>query len=134
MPEQKDLQTYGIIGAAMEVHHQLGNGFLEVVYQEALAKELTLRQIPFQREIELTIFYKEEPLICKFRPDFICYGEVIVELKALSSIGGSEEAQVINYLKATGLQRALLINFGTPSLEYKRLVNKFQNLPTDSLR
>lgn len=126
MAEERDPQTFAIIGAAMEVHNQLGHGFLEAVYQEALAKELTARRIPFAREAELVISYKGEPLACRYRADFICYGEVIVELKALSAIGGPEEAQVINYLKATGYQRALLINFGAPSLKYKRMVNNYQ--------
>ena len=121
-PNQRDPQTYAIIGAAMEVHRQLGCGFLEAVYQQALAKELTARGIPFEREVELIVYYKSEPLDCRYRADFICYQDVIVELKALSALTGLEESQVLNYLKATGIQRALLINFGAPSLEYKRLV------------
>jgi len=121
-PNQRDPQTYAIIGAAMEVHRQLGCGFLEAVYQQALAKELSARGIPFEREVELIVYYKSEPLDCKYRADFICYQDVIVELKALSALTGVEESQVLNYLKATGIQRALLINFGAPSLEYKRLV------------
>jgi GxxExxY protein len=131
MLNQKDPQTYAIIGAAMEVHHQLGHGFLEGVYQEALAKEFTLCAIPFERETELTVFYKGETLECKFRADFICYGKVIVELKALSYLSGVEESQVLNYLKASGKQRALLVNFGAPSLEYKRLVLNFQVSSSD---
>jgi GxxExxY protein len=122
MTADKDPQTYAIIGAAMEVHRQLGNGFLEAVYQEALAKELKLRNIPFEREVELAISYKGEPLISKYRADFICFGEVILELKAASRLTSADEAQVINYLKATGFHRALLINFGTPSLQYERKV------------
>ena len=131
MPGKKDAQTYAIIGAAMEVHNQLGSGFLEAVYQEALAKELAWRNIPFDREIELIINYKGESLACRYRPDFICFGEVIVELKALEKLSGVEEAQVLNYLKASGKQRALLINFGAPSLEYKRLVFGYIE-PSDS--
>jgi len=121
-PNQRDPQTYAIIGAAMEVHRQLGCGFLEAVYQQALTKELSARGIPFEREVELIVYYKSEPLDCRYRADFICYQDVIVELKALSALTGVEESQVLNYLKATGIQRALLINFGAPSLEYKRLV------------
>ena len=122
MAEEKDPQTYAIIGAAMEVHRQLGHGFLEAVYQEALAKELKLRNIPFEREVELVISYKGEPLVSKYRADFICFGEVILELKTASRLTSADEAQVINYLKATGLHRALLINFGTSSLQYERKV------------
>jgi GxxExxY protein len=118
----KDPQTYAIIGAAMEVHRQLGHGFLEAVYQEALAVELTAREIPFQREVFLPIRYKGQLLQCGYRADFICFGEIVVELKAISQLTGTDEAQTINELKATHLNRALLINFGAPSLEYKRLV------------
>ncbi len=106
----------------MEVHRQLGHGFLEAVYQEALAVELTAREIPFQREVILPIRYKGRLLQCGYRADFICFGEIVVELKATSQLTGTDEAQTINELKATHLNRALLINFGVPSLEYKRLV------------
>jgi GxxExxY protein len=118
----RDPQTYAIIGAAMEVHRQLGHGFLEAVYQEALALELGASEIPFQREAALPIRYRGELLQCGYRADFICFGEVIVELKVISQLTGVDEAQTINELKATGLHRALLINFGASSLEYKRLV------------
>jgi GxxExxY protein len=117
---QKDPRTYAIIGAAMEVHRQLGRGFLEAVYQEALELELELRQIPCQREVELPIFYKKQRLKTFYRADFICYDSVLVELKALAKLSGVEEAQIINYLKATGLETGLLLNFGASSLEYKR--------------
>ena len=120
--EERDPQTHAIIGAAMEVHTQLGHGFLEPVYQGALAKEFIARHIPFEREVELVVYYKGEALECRYRADFICYGEVIVELKALAILGGPQEAQVINYLKGTGKQRALLINFGGSSLKFKRIV------------
>ncbi|MCP4698511.1 MAG: GxxExxY protein [Gammaproteobacteria bacterium] len=118
----RDQQTYAIIGAAMEVHKTLGHGFLEAVYQEAMMFELEEQQIPFQREVVLPIHYKKRRLSTSYRADFICYGEVIVELKAISAIGNVEKAQVLNYLKATGYKRALLLNFGAPSLEYQRLV------------
>jgi GxxExxY protein len=108
MSEEKDPQTYAIISAAMEVHRQLGNGFLEAVYQEALAKELTLRNIPFDREVELVISYKGEPLISKYRADLICFGEVILELKTSGRLTSADEAQVIHYLKTTGYHRAVM--------------------------
>ncbi len=106
----------------MEVHRELGHGFLEAVYQEAMAIELTARKIPFQREVPLPVSYKGQKLACSYRADFVCYENVLVELKAISQLTGADEAQVINEMKATGMQRALLINFGAPSLEYKRRV------------
>ena len=109
----------------MEVHKQLGFGFLEQVYQEALAREMTLCGISFQREVELQVMYKGQALNCAYRVDFICYGDVLVELKALHALTSIEESQVLNYLKATGYQRALLINFGAASLQYKRMVNGY---------
>jgi len=120
--KMRDPQTYAIIGAAIEVHRVLGCGFLEPVYQEALAKEFLLRGIPFRREVELPITYKGDLLAVKYKPDFICYDAVIVELKALDKLGGREKAQVINYLKATGYERGLLLNFGAVRLEYERLI------------
>jgi GxxExxY protein len=117
-----DPQTYSIIGAAMEVHRELGHGFLEAVYQEALAVELASRKISFQREVPLQVKYKNQPLIRGYKADFICLGEILVELKAIEHLGDSEKAQVINYLNATKFTRALLINFGSPSLEYQRIV------------
>lgn len=118
----RDPQTYAVIGAAMEVHRELGHGFLEAVYQEALAIELGTRKVPFQREVPLPVFYKGQKLTTSYRADFVCYENILVELKAISQSTGGDEAQVINEMKATGMQKALLINFGTPSLEYKRRV------------
>ena len=119
---QRDPETFAIIGAAMEVHRELGHGFLEAVYQEALAIELAVRKIPFQREVPLAVNYKGKKLACSYRADFVCYENVLVELKAISQLTGADEAQVINEMKVTGMQRALLFNFGAPSLEYKRRV------------
>ena len=114
-------ESYDIIGATLEVHKQLGCGFTEPVYQEALAEELRLRNIPFERERVFTVTYKGKPLSKEFRADFVCFNQIIVELKAVSEFAEEHYAQVYNYLKATGMQLGLLINFGKTSLEYKRL-------------
>lgn len=119
---EKDPRTYAIIGAAMEVHRELKHGFLEAVYQDALEIEFKLRDISHHREVELPVSYKGRRLCATYRADFICYENVVVELKALSRLGGTEEAQILNYLKATGFEIGLLLNFGTPSLEYKRFI------------
>ena len=106
----------------MEVHRELGSGFLEAVYQEALALEFAARAIPFAREVALPVFYKGQAIATAYRADFLRHGEVIVELKALAQLSGTEEAQVLNYLKATGFKVAVLLNFGAASLQYKRFV------------
>jgi len=124
MTEKGDPETYAIIGAAMEVHKTLGGGFLEAVYQEAMAREMASRKIPFKAQVELPIFYKGEKLATSYRADFICFDSVLVELKAMRAMTPVEDAQVINYLKATGLQKGLLINFHGQSLEHKRFANQ----------
>ena len=121
----RDERTFKIIGCAMEVHKELGCGFLEAVYQEALEKEFVTQGIPFKAQPVIEIRYKGEPLEKKYQPDFVCYEEVIVEIKAMSGLTGLEESQLINYLKATGIRVGLLINFGNKSLEHKRLVYGF---------
>jgi GxxExxY protein len=119
---ETDPRTYAIIGAAMEVHTQLGCGFLEPVCQESLAIEFTNRKIPFLREVRLPIRYKGQLLATSYCPDFICFESIVVELKALARMSGTEESQVINYLKATSYEIGLLLNFGTRSLEHRRFV------------
>ncbi|MBP2159926.1 MULTISPECIES: GxxExxY protein [Asticcacaulis] len=122
MTNQKDAQTYAIIGAAMEVHRTLGHGFLEAVYHEAMVLELSQLNVPFLRECAFPISYKGMVLSCQYRADLVCFEAVLVELKALTRLTGDHEAQTLNYLKASGLKKALLINFGAASLEYRRFV------------
>jgi len=117
-----DKRTYAIIGSAMEVHKELGCGFLEAVYQEALEREFTIQTIPYKSQPVVEISYKGKPLNKTYQPDFVCHGNIIVEIKAISGLSGTDEAQLINYLKATGFTVGLLINFGTKSLQYKRFV------------
>jgi GxxExxY protein len=114
--------TGKIIGCAMEVHKLLGNGFQEVIYQRALAKEMVLQGIDFSREHEMPIFYKEEQIGTR-RVDFLIDNVVSVELKALTKTEDVHLAQAINYLEAYSLEVGLLINFGAKSLEFKRLIN-----------
>lgn len=106
----------------MTVHREMGNGFLESVYQEALAIELENRRIPYKREKVINVSYRGIDLKSTFKADFVCYEEVIVEVKALSLLSNDHTSQVINYLKATGLRVGLLVNFGTSSLQHHRYV------------
>jgi len=115
-------ESYKIIGAAMEVHKELGPGFLEAVYQEALEIEFQKQGIPYEREKLLTIYYKGIKLKKRYSADFVCYDKIIVELKALSELLSKDEAQVLNYLKTTKHKLGLLFNFGSKSLQHKRLV------------
>lgn len=116
-------ESYAINGAAMEVYNHLGHGFLEAVYQEALEKEFIIRGIPYEREKELSIRYKGEVLKQKYKADFVCYGKIIVELKAVSVLDNSHRSQVYNYLHATGFRLGLLLNFGcSDELEYERII------------
>ena len=115
-------EAYQIIGAAMEVHKELGHGFLEAVYQEALAIEFQKQGIPFEKEKLLNIYYKDVKLNKHYSADFICYNNIVVELKAIKELSNNDQSQAINYLKATGFELAILINFGSKSLQYKRIV------------
>ena len=116
-------ETYAIVGAAIEVHKQLGCGFTEKVYQDDLEKEFQLRGIPYGREVRMQVTYKGEELATEFIPDFVCYDLVIVELKAVQEIDNMHRAQAINYARVAGFDLALLINFGALSLQHERLYN-----------
>jgi len=121
--EERDRQTYLIIGCAMEVHRQLGSRFLEPVYQAALEREFDAKNVPFVREVELKVLYKGRPLDVKYRVDFVCFfGEVLVELKATDRLSDRDDSQVINYLAASQISRGLLLNFGAASLQFRRFV------------
>jgi GxxExxY protein len=120
---QRDPQTSAIIAAAIEVHRHLGRGFLEYVYRTPLELELLERGVPFKHEVQYPMVYKGKRTGIAFRADLVCYNEVIVELKAMKTLTGTERAQAINYLRASGLKRALLLNFGTPILSIERFVN-----------
>ena len=117
-----DPLTYNIIGAAMEVHGEFGPGFLEPVYQGALAIELRRRGVPHEREVQLPVTYRGEPTGAPYRADFICDRRVLVELKAHKALGAADVAQVVHYLKATGLRLGILLNFGAPRLERRRVI------------
>ena len=117
-------ETNRIIGACMAVHNELGNGFLEAVYQDALEIELVNRNIPSVREAELHIDYNGQELASTFKPDFICYDTIIVELKAVKELDDMHRSQAINYAKVAGCDIALLVNFGEPSLKFERFVIK----------
>jgi GxxExxY protein len=116
-------EVYLIVGAAMEVYNELGTGFLESVYQEAMEIECRRRNIPFESQRRLSIRYKELTLQKEFIADMLFFENIIVELKALERISGKEESQIINYLKATGCKMGVVINFGAKhALEWKRYV------------
>ena len=116
-------EVYAIIGAAMEVYNVLGAGFLESVYQEALEIELSTRGISFESQQKLDIIYKEHRLKQQYKPDFVVCEKIIVEIKALNQLTSHDQAQLLNYLKATGLAVGVLINFGAEKhLEWKRMV------------
>jgi len=107
----------------MEVHKKLGSGFLESVYSEALELEFKKVNVPFEREKKLPVYYEDKPLNKYFRADFVCYNSIILELKATKFLIEADHRQTVNNVKATHFKLGLLINFGSPSLTYKRIVN-----------
>jgi GxxExxY protein len=118
-------ESYQIMGACFEVYKEKGHGFLEAVYQECLGIEFGDRQIPFVEKPRLSLKYKGRSLKHEYEPDFLCFSEIILEIKAVRNLTDEYRAQVINYLKATGCQLALLINFGHyPGLQHERFVNQ----------
>ena len=117
-----DSETYKIIGAGMAVHSELGCGFHEKIYRLALPLEFDRTGVPFATEKNLTICYKGHMLPVGYFVDFICFENIVVEVKALNAIGGLEEAQLLNYLKASGMRRGLILNFGATSFQHKRMV------------
>lgn len=122
MADERDPQTYAILGACYTVHGVKGCGFHELVYHECLEIEFAFLGIPYIHEQPFLLEYRGQQLQSKYFADFVCYSEVLLELKAVEKLIDKHMAQTINYLKASGLHRALLINFGAPSLEFKRIV------------
>ena len=127
MQTERDPQTYEVIGAAMEVHRELGCGFAEPVYYEPFAIELAARGVPFIGDVQLPIIYKGRRMRKTYRVDYICFDAIVVELKALPNLGSIEDAQLINYMRAANKERGLLLNFGARSLQYKRRVWRFDD-------
>ena len=117
------VESYKIIGICMNIHSTLGNGFLEAVYCEVLEKEFIKNNIPYKREVKLDLFFNGEKLDKKYKADFICFDNIILEIKAVSFIHENFTKQTLNYLKATDKKLGLLINFGEKSLKYKRIIN-----------
>ncbi|MFA9189681.1 GxxExxY protein [Flavobacterium magnesitis] len=116
-------ESFKIIGACMKVHRSLGAGFLEAVYEEALMKEFLIQNIPFKRQLKLELYYDNQKLNKYYRADFVCYDSIILEIKAVTHIPDIFYAQLKNYLKCTQMDLGMLINFGTTSLTYKRIIN-----------
>lgn len=121
--DKKDSFSYNIIGSAMTVHRELGPGFLEAVYQEAMEIEMREMKIPFISQPQVKLYYKQHPMEKYYKPDFICFDSHVVEIKAETGMTSVDEAQIINVLKAARLQIGLLINFGESSLKYRRFIH-----------
>ena len=119
------VETYNIRGAIFAVHHELGNGFLERVYQDALELEFQERGIPYEREKNIQVMYKGKPLGEPYRADFVCYGKIIVELKAVKTLEDTHYAQILHYLKATKMKLGILVNFHDIYIVLKRIVNTY---------
>lgn len=116
-------ESYKIIGACMKVHRELGAGFLEAVYEEALKRELLNSEIPFESQVKLNVFYEGKQLKKFYIADFICYDKIILEIKSVDRVPIAFYSQIKNYLTATKIELGMLINFGQPSLTYKRIIN-----------
>ncbi len=118
-------ESYRIMGACFEVYKEKGSGFVEPVYQECLSLELAIQEIPFAEQMTLPLAYKGHALKQVYKPDFICFGKIILEIKAVSNLTDEHRAQVHNYLKATGHKLGLLVNFGHyPKVEWERIVRE----------
>lgn len=118
-------ESYQIMGAAFEVYKEKASGYLEAVYQECLAMEFDATAIPFKEKPPLTLYYKDRQMKQKYEPDFFCFGKIIVEIKAVKTLTDQHRKQVINYLKSTGMELGILINFGHhPKVQYERFVNQ----------
>ena len=116
-------ESFKIIGACMKVHSSLGAGFLEAVYEEAMENEFQIQKIPFKKQVKLELYYDNQKLKKYYRADFVCYDTIILEIKAVKQMPVAFNAQLQNYLKCTKMELGMLINFGTPSLTYKRILN-----------
>lgn len=121
-------ECYAIVGACFAVYKDKGCGFLEAIYQECVEIEFEHRRLPFERQVELAVSYRGRTLKQPFFADFVCYGKIIVEIKAVSALTDAHRAQLLNYLSATGFELGLLVNFGHyPKLEYERIVNTLKH-------
>jgi GxxExxY protein len=124
--DTRDPETFAILGAAFEVRRQLGGGLFEAVYRRALGIEFTLRDVPYEAEPELAVYYKAR-MVGRFRPDFVCFGRVVVEVKGRPALDGAHIAQTLNYLRISRASRALLLNFGSQGVDFRR----FAGAPAD---